>query len=224
MLLFDIDGTLLLTGGAGRIAFEEVMEELFQAPNSWGELVPDGKTDPIIMEELAQKNIGRSLSATEHKVIKNRYHEIFAREINQSERFRLLPGVPELLAALDNQEALLLGIATGNFELAARLKLRRGGIDQFFPFGGFGSDADDRITLTRIAFERGKARMNQRFDPSDVFVIGDTLYDIEAGKALGAKTIAVATGRTEESELATANPTHLFPDLTDTSSFLRIVS
>ncbi len=223
MLLFDIDGTLLLTGGAGRIAFEKAFFELFGIENAWGQTLPDGKTDPAIIQEIAQKTIRRILSEEEYKKLCQRYLSYFSGEIGNSPRFRLLPGVPELLEQLAKIKELTLGIATGNFKEAAMLKLEKGSLRHYFLFGGFGCDSHERVGILTAAIERGGKILGATFSPSQIFVIGDTPQDILAAKKIGAHSIAVATGRLKEKELASHAPAYLFPDLKNTHKFLQAV-
>lgn len=223
ILLFDIDGTLLLTGGAGRIAFEKAVEELFGFQNSWGGLVPDGKTDPMIIEELLTPLKGSPLSQNEYERLCNRYHDHFEVEVARVEKFHIMPGIVELLNRLSSEPAFALGIATGNFKKAADMKLRRGGLEQYFSFGGFACDAADRRELTKIGYERGKTFCGQEIAAENVIVIGDTVHDIRAGKSIGAKTVAVSTGSTRPETLQAMNPDYLFQDLRDAEAFLSIL-
>ena len=215
MILFDIDGTLLLTGGAGRIALESCFEELFGIPNSWGDLIPDGKTDDMILRELAQNALSRDLTKHEYDTLRKRYLELFRIEIKKAPHFRLMPHIKEVLLRLSQKKNVLMGLATGNFEEASWLKVERGGLKSYFKFGGFGSDSSDRIELTRTAIERGQKLASKPISKNDIFVIGDSIHDIRAGKALGIHTLAVATGRTTHQELLDCKPDLLLKDLTE---------
>jgi phosphoglycolate phosphatase-like HAD superfamily hydrolase len=220
LLLFDIDGTLLLTGGAGKIAFEEAFEEIFEVPHAWGNLDPHGKTDPAIFDEVAQRELGRLLSPGEFELLMDRYEEIFEDRIEQSPRFELMPGVVEILEHLSRDPGIFLALATGNFERAGRMKLKRGAIEHYFPAGGFGNDARerDKILLAAIAYSEELAR--ERFEKHGVFVIGDTEYDIAAAQKAGVRSIAVLTnGRTRE-HFRKDPPDHILRDLTDIPAFL----
>lgn len=224
ILLFDIDGTLLLSGGAGKIAFEKAIYEILGLKKEWGSLRPDGKTDPMIIEELLREVMQRDLTPEEYDALCQRYHDHFAVEIKTSERFRLMPGIVELLNFLQGHKHLHLGIATGNFETAARIKLQHGGLDHFFHFGGFASDSGDRRELTRIAYERGLQFAGEEIPTERVFVIGDSVHDITAGKALGAKTVSVTTGSTPKEDLLALQPDFLFDDLSDTARFCETLA
>ncbi|HXV28129.1 MAG TPA: HAD hydrolase-like protein [bacterium] len=221
MLLFDIDGTLLLTGGAGAIAFNKAFLKLFGIPDAWGDTKPHGKTDPVIIEEIALRVLRRNLTPKEYRTLCVHYLAYFEKELHRARQFRLMPGIPELLLSLSKRKDILMGLATGNFEKVSWLKLRRGMIDHFFRFGGFGSDSSDRVEFTATAVKRGRKLVQKRVKQSDIFVIGDTPKDILTGKDLRVKTVAVSTGSSSESELAKHNPDHLFPDFKNAELFLK---
>jgi len=224
MLLFDIDGTLLLTGGAGKIAFEKAFEELFSVRQAWGNVRPDGKTDPVIIEEIVVNSLKRPLKDSEYKQLCLRYLLHFENELKIIERFQLMPGVIPLLNRLTLSPNYVLGIATGNFEQAAHLKLKRGELSHFFCFGGYGSDSHNRRELTRIAVQRGLDFVREPLDEKNIFIIGDTVHDIEAGKTVGAQVIAVATGSTSKEELVDHQPNYLLDNFVDIRKFIEIIS
>jgi len=224
ILLFDIDGTLLLTGGCGKIALEKAFEEALGIQNAWGDMMPDGKTDPSIIEEIAQKTLNRKLTTLEHVTLSKLYLTYFRTEIQNALNFKLMPGVPELLSALAGKDEILLGIATGNLEEAGWLKLERGGIRKFFRFGGFGSDSMERSEIIQAAIQRGEKILNQKINLEEVYVIGDTHYDVKAAKKLGLKAIGVTTGSMKEKDfLGEYEPRHLLNDLSDIDLFLSLI-
>jgi len=223
LVLFDIDGTLLLTGGAGKIAFERAFEELYGIPDAWGDIAPDGKTDPIIFEEIFQRALNRKPTDEEHETLKLRYSQYFRPALLEATNFRLMPGIPELLRLLRQRKGVLSGLATGNFEMTAWLKLERGGIRPYFGFGGFGSDSRDRLRLTEKAIERAKDLTGEEPARNAVFVVGDTPHDVQAGKALGLKTVAVATGKLPAAELERSKPDFLFENFSRPQEFMKIL-
>ena|SRR3989338_302691 len=223
MVLFDIDGTLLMTGGAGRFAFERAFKELFGIKDAWGNTIPDGKTDPIIINEIADRLLKRPLQKEEYETLCGRYLAYFDEEIIDSPRFRLLPGVPAILDTLSGIKNVTLGIVTGNFEGAAWAKLEKGGLRHYFNFGGFGSDSWDRAVITRVAYERGIKKSAREITRENVFVIGDTQHDVMAAKKLGAKSVAVKTGHTPENELLASGPDYILTDLASGETLLRIL-
>lgn len=224
MVIFDIDGTLLYTGGTGRIAFEKAFEELFGIPDVWQDLVPDGKTDPMIIDEIVRRTLKRPLTQPEYDRLEQRYHHYFDEEIVDPPSFRLLPGVTALLERLQREEEILLGIATGNFERAAWAKLKRGNIHSFFKFGGFASDHANRVELTRFAVERGQKLHGKKIPNECIFLIGDTQHDVHAGKTLGVQTVGVATGKTSVKDFHEKYQSEFaLEDLSDADRFLNIL-
>jgi phosphoglycolate phosphatase len=222
IILFDIDCTLLHTGGSGRIAFEKTFKDLYGIEDVWQDLVPDGKTDPAIVEELIARIFKRPPTTDELFKVSKSYQEHFEREIKNPPNFRLMPGVSEMLQTLSSKN-LLLGVATGNYETAAWAKLECGGLRKFFQFGGFGSDSHDRMELTRLAVERGRKIAGKEIPDEAVFLLGDTPHDIRAGKAAGAITIGVATGRTSVQEFKLCGADYAVEDFRNADRLLTIL-
>ncbi|MBX7147625.1 HAD hydrolase-like protein [bacterium] len=204
IFLWDIDGTLLLTGGAGVVAFERVFESLFGKKNIWDNINPDGRTDPSIVDEIFEKNFGKKASAEEQENIKNLYNKIMAEELPRSPRFRIMPMASEIIASLFSQKNTYLGLATGNYKETAFNKLKQGGFNTHaFLFGGYGCDAYERIDLTRLAHKRALQHVGE---DSETYLIGDTVHDVRCGKAIGATVVAVCTGSTPRAQLEAENP------------------
>ncbi|MFO1462750.1 MAG: HAD family hydrolase [bacterium] len=215
LILFDIDGTLLMTGGAGKEAFNRVFAEHYGIAGAWRDIHPDGRTDPSLIVELFEKNLGRRPVPEEMQRVSSAYAEAFEEALPRSERFRLLPGVVALLNFLSEREIGLLGLATGNFESTAGQKLRHAGLHGYFRFGGYGSDHVQRVELTRIAVERGRALLGGGWLPNEeIILVGDTLHDIECGRRLGLTTVAVATGSTPRAALEAARPDFVLDSFT----------
>jgi phosphoglycolate phosphatase-like HAD superfamily hydrolase len=199
LYLFDIDGTLLLSGGAGKRALERVFLEQFGLPNAMEGIRPNGMTDPRIVAAMFAK-LGRLPSARETETVLAAYHSILPEEVAASAGFRLMPGAREVVEQLHGRSAPL-ALATGNTHDGARIKLERGGLWQFFPTGGFGSDSADRAALVGIAIERAARAYGRAFAPAEVLVIGDTPLDVAAAQAVGARVVAIATGGHSTDEL-----------------------
>ncbi len=222
VLLFDIDATLLLTGHAGTRAVNRAFERLYGLAEAMEGVRPDGKTDPLIFREILEGKLRRLSPEREIPRIAAVYLEYLRDEVERSPGFRVLAGVRELLEALARLEGFLLGLATGNIEEAAWIKLRRAGLDRYFDFGGFGSDAEDRTEVVRTALRRAERRLGRPVRPESAFVIGDTPRDVLHAREAGVRSVAVATGRASLEELASFRPDHLVPDLCDTERLLRI--
>jgi phosphoglycolate phosphatase len=228
ILLFDIDGTLLLTGGAGRIAIDIAFNELFGIDRAWGNTAPDGKTDPLIFQEIACRVLKRSLRTDELQSLQKIYLAQFRTLIDKSPRFRLMPGVENFLGKLSGHSKYVLGIQTGNFEEVAWLKLQRGNLRKYFNFGGFGSDSPERTDIVGTAMKRAQAWLNKHraddaADPFVTFVIGDAPQDILAGKALNLRTLAVTTGRARKEDLAACRPDYVLTDLSDSDKVIEVI-
>jgi phosphoglycolate phosphatase len=214
LLLFDIDGTILLTDGAGTRAVNRAFEKLYGLKDVMAGIDPAGKTDPLILSEMFGNGLSRRYTADEAEEIFREYVLFLEEEIQKAE-IDIMPGVPLLLENLSSREDMVLGIATGNIERGARIKLRRAGLDGHFRVGGYGSDSDNRETLIRVAIERARSLINHTGEFEKVYVIGDTPYDIVHGRAAGAVTVAVATGRYSPKELREHSPDYIFDHLAD---------
>jgi phosphoglycolate phosphatase-like HAD superfamily hydrolase len=226
LVLFDIDGTILLTDGAGRRAIGRALIDLAGTSGPVGDHRFDGKTDPQIVREL--------LSLAGHpdaempariQAVCDRYLELLELELaSPSQETRVMTGVRELLDELARQEAagqVLVGLLTGNLERGAALKLRSAGIDPSrFAVGAYGSDAAHRPELPAIARRRAESLTGRSIAGPDVVVIGDTPDDVACARPIGARTVAVATGRYDVTILAAAGATHVFADLSDTAAVL----
>lgn len=193
VVLFDIDGTLIDSGGAGSRAFRRALAQQYALTDSTDRVRFDGKTDPqIVREILSWHDREKLFSAEEMPSFFSLYLSFLREELSGGDGFKVLPGVRELVGVLDRNENFLVGLATGNIQEGAQLKLDRAGLGSFFPFGGFGSDSEDRTELTRTAVERAHERADGEIER--VFIIGDTPRDIVHGKEAGATTVAVASG------------------------------
>lgn len=213
VFLWDIDGTILLSGGAGIASFNRVFEELFSEPGIWQDLHPDGRTDDSIIEELFSKRLKRLPTKSEMATIVKRYNEVMEEELWCSANFRLMPQVHETLRMLSQNPKISLGIATGNYEITAINKLKRAKLHHYFSYGGYGSDSRDRTQLTQIALNRAIQHLG--VPPEDVFLIGDTVHDIRCGRQIGAKTIGVCTGMTPKESLEEEGANWVIRDLSE---------
>lgn len=225
LVLFDIDGTLLWTDGAGRRAIHRALDEVFGATGPkdyWF----DGKTDPQIVREL-MRHAGHADDRIDRDMwpLLDRYVECLQVELKAPGHVaRPLPGVPELLDALERRSDVVLGLLTGNIEPGARAKLEAVGLDwKRFRVGAFGSDHELRPELPAIARERTRAQLGLHLEGSAMTVVGDTPADLTCGASLGARAIGVATGRFPVAELQRHGPVAVFQDLSDTDRVLRAI-
>jgi phosphoglycolate phosphatase-like HAD superfamily hydrolase len=226
LVLFDIDGTLLWTDGAGRRAIHRALLAEAGVSGPIDSYRFDGKTDPqIVRGLLTLAGLPETEIAALMESIFARYLDFLEAELTQPDHgARLLPGVREVLRALEPHEAggaVLVGLLTGNLERGAGLKLRAAGLDPGrFPVGAFGSDAEHRPALPAVAARRAGIHAGRDFPGSTIVIIGDTPQDIDCGRPLGARAVAVATGYYAVDELRAAGASHVFPDLSDTAAVL----
>ena len=225
VVLFDIDGTLLRTDGAGRRAVHRALEDVYETSVPHG-IEFDGKTDPQIVRELMRlaglddPRIDERLSR-----VLDRYVTLLQTELSGLDgSSNVMPGVPPLLDALDARDDVLLGLLTGNVHDGATAKLEAVGIGTGrFKVGAFGSDHELRPQLPAIARTRAEALLGHEVRGEDVVVIGDTPADMGCGQGIGARAIGVATGRYSVDELHACRPLAVFQDLSDTATVVRTI-
>jgi phosphoglycolate phosphatase-like HAD superfamily hydrolase len=214
LLLFDIDQTLVNTGGAGLRALDRACQKLFRIEHAMEGISPHGKTDPAIVREILRVRLGHaSASNVEIETVLESYLFFLRDEVRLSPMYRVLPGILPLLDDLVAQQGIMLGLATGNIELGGRVKLDRGGLNRYFEFGGFGSDSEDRAELVRRGAEKAADKNGAQITPENTFVIGDTPLDIAAGMRAGFKTVGVGTGTYTAEQLLEAGATFAVEDL-----------
>jgi phosphoglycolate phosphatase-like HAD superfamily hydrolase len=225
VLLFDIDGTLLLSGGAGARAIDRAFAELYGIGDAFGSIVPDGKTDLLIFREIfANHDLRFDDEARVIRELAASYARHMQDEMPRSPGARLMPGVMELLNRLQNVDGLALGLLTGNFETTARIKLDRFGLNRFFRFGAFASDDGDRSRLVPIAVRRAEEMFGATIGLGlHNVVIGDTPRDIECALIHGATAVGVAASRYSADELHAAGAHHVLPSFEDTAGFMRAI-
>lgn len=223
LLLFDIDGTLLSTNGAARRAFHRALLEVFGTAGPIDDHPFDGKTDPQIAREL-MRGAGLPDAQIDAKLPELFQHYLadLEQEIHKPDyQTTVYPGVRELLAELAQQPAVVLALLTGNVARGADLKLGSAGLRDYFAFGAFGSDCEDRSGLPQVAVDRARELLGRDFDGHNVVVIGDTPSDVRCGESLGVFTVAVATGRHDRAVLEAEGADVVFDDLSDTPAVLR---
>jgi phosphoglycolate phosphatase len=211
LLLFDIDGTLIHSGGAGVHALKSAFTERFGIDDDLHDIEIAGMTDSGIVVSILNKH---KIPATNENVsaFLDSYVHFLSLELPRR-KGKLLPGVLELLQQLKSRPHLVLALLTGNVSRGAQLKLEHYGVWHFFEFGAFADDHRDRNRLGHFARARAKEKHGREFTASEIDVIGDTPRDIACGRALGARTIAVATGTWNRDELAKYEPDFLIDDL-----------
>ncbi len=224
LLLFDIDGTLIRSNGAGREALVATLTEMFGTAGPIDTYQMSGKTDPRIISDLLT-----AAGIPPHR-IQEALPEIFtlmtqkAKAIYPTKKMAPCPGVKELLDALTWENQAVMGLLTGNGELTAPLKLLYAGLDpSIFRLGAYGSDHLDRNQLPAIAMKRASDIMDYPFDGANTVIIGDTPADILCARAGQATAVAIASGWHSAATLAKYHPDHLLESLADTAKVLRIL-
>jgi phosphoglycolate phosphatase-like HAD superfamily hydrolase len=226
LILFDIDGTLVLTGRAGMRAMNRACADLVRAENAMAGVTFAGRTDWSILDDIL-RNHGHTLDATLLDELRGRYVAHLAEEIQfPGEGVNdVMPGIRPLLDALAARADVRTGLLTGNFVEGARIKLEHFDLWKYFAWGAFGGDAANRNELVPIAAARAR---DHGIDvdvirPADVFVVGDTPNDVECALVAGATPVAVATGSYTVEQLRSAGADIVFDDLGDTNAFLRLL-
>ena len=219
LLLFDIDGTLIDSKGAGIQSLKHVLQQQFGVVDDLRGVEVAGKTDTGIVHQILRK---QNLAVTEETTAAflELYLEFLAGELPQRQG-RLLPGVAKLLPRLQARPQNVLALLTGNLRRGAQLKLAHYGIWDFFEFGAFADDHHDRNHLGPFAQRRALERHAIDFAAADIDVIGDTPHDIACGKAIGARTIAVTTGSFSRAELAAHQPDMILDDFSEVETSIR---
>jgi phosphoglycolate phosphatase len=214
-VLFDIDGTLLVTGGAGGIAWQRAFTELHGVEANVGEHTDAGMTDPEIAAIIFREVIGREGTQEERAKAIGCYLKHLPETVAESAGYRVMPGIEDLLDRLIDA-GTLLGLVTGNIEAAAHIKLARAGLNRFFSFGGYGSDSADRVELTKAALGRGALVSGGALGGGACIAVGDTPRDVIAGHGAGIAVVGVATGSYSVEQLRKAGADFVLKDLTQT--------
>ncbi len=220
LALFDIDGTICNCMNAGRESLVRACLDVFGTIGAIRRVDFQGKTDPLILREsLEVMGFSRESIREKTPALKERYFG-YLEEFMASSGAVLLPGIGEILERLNSTEGVLVGLLTGNFQRSARIKLDHFGLNRYFPFGVFGDDADLRDDMPPIAQALARHRYGVNIPFGDIYVIGDTVYDILCARASGAVSISVGTGWVKKDILLEREPDHFFDDLSDTAGVL----
>ena len=213
-ILFDIDGTLLSTGGASDRAWRRAFAELYGIEVNVGDYTGKGVTDPVVGLTSFRGAIGREPSAEEMARLMALRLRYLPEEVETSANYRVMPGVETVLDRLSD-DGRLCGLITGNVEAAAHIKLARANLNHFFAFGGYGSDAPERVDVARKALERAELVSGGKLDRGRCLAVGDTPVDIEAAHGAGIQIAAVATGEYDADALREAGADHVLATLED---------
>ena len=225
LVLFDIDGTLVLTGGAGVRAMTRACDEIVGSSNALHGVAVAGRTDWIILSDALER-MGRDLDAQLFAALRDRYVTYLRDEIQVPGHGvkAVMPGIQALLDDLQARDGVYLGLLTGNFEAGARIKLEYFDLWRYFQCGAFGDDAADRNALVPFAVSRAREFGVPDLAPHDILVVGDTPHDIACARAVGATPVAVATGMFTTEQLRDSGADIVFRDLSDTAAFTSLLT
>lgn len=221
LLLWDIDGTLIASGGAGMRALQVALRDVFGIEGSLADIDFGGRTDQWIMREVFRKF---GVSPTPENL--GRFFEGYVAALPgqlANPHARVLPGIREILKAAAEHGQIAQGLLTGNMRRGAQVKLAHHGLWEHFPFGAFADDSEHRNELGPHAVRRAFERHGVEFSAANVWVIGDTPHDIACGKIIGARTLAVATGGYPINRLREHAPTVVLENLADTEQVLKLL-
>jgi phosphoglycolate phosphatase-like HAD superfamily hydrolase len=222
LVLWDIDGTLIVSQGAGVRAMERGFQQRFGLPCDLGKIDWAGRTDSWITSEVLRHN-GLPVTPENIHAYLEAYLASLPHELSAGPQGQVLPGIFELLEKLHHHPTVAQGLLTGNLRRGAQFKLTHYQVWHYFEFGAFADDSPQRNDLGPHALRRASEHHGVTFTPERTWIIGDTPHDIECGKVIGAKTIAVATGNYPVAELAAHHPDALFENLADVDAFMKLI-
>jgi phosphoglycolate phosphatase len=223
LLLFDIDGTLLLAGGAGLRAMSKAFEQLYGIPEAFAGINLAGRTDTAIIRNVCEQH-RIPFFAEELESFKKFYYEYLETEINLPRDGKILmPGIETLLENLSHRQGIYLGLLTGNWRTSGFIKLSGMGIAHYFGIGAFADDSELRDELLPFAVERFAKEHGKTPKADEVYVIGDTPSDIQCARPHGAIAVAVGAAHYTAEQLRAYNPDYLFENLADTEAVLRVL-
>lgn len=222
LVLFDIDGTLLSAGRAARESVLLALERVYGWTGPADAHDFSGKTDPQILRELVEESVGKERFEEGLERALETYLLELERRLSR-EAVRAKPGVPELLSRIAQEKRATLALLTGNLERGARLKLEPLGFNGYFPFGAFGSDSPDRYRLPGIAVARAREHSRWSFSGKSVVIVGDSVHDVACGRALGVRSVAVATGPTPGQRLLAEKPDAYLDSFCDVDAGLEAI-
>ena len=197
LVLFDLDGTLVFTGAAGRSALIKAIYKLYGKKLTFGHGLISGRTDSDNFALVYQMAKGKKASKAEIKKIANMYLQLLPAEVKTScknKKYKLVPGVKKLLAKLSKEKEIALGLGTGNIQRGAEIKLEPSGLLKYFSFGGYGEDGHTREEMLQTAVKRAEKKFKTKFTPDQVYIVGDTHRDVLAAKACGFHSAALTCG------------------------------
>lgn len=217
-ILFDIDGTLIDTGGAGAASWRLAFDQLYGIPADIGEFTDSGMTDPAVGRKTFEAVLHREPERKEFTRLMERRLHYLHQTVEESAGYRVLPGVETLLPRLI-EDGYLVGLVTGNTEAAAHVKLHRAKLNRFFSFGGYGSDSNERPEVTRIALKRANLVYGEAVASDQAIALGDTPLDVTGAHAAGIECVGVGSHKFSAEQLREAGADYAISSLEDDLPF-----
>lgn len=222
-VLFDIDGTILNCNKAGKHSLIQACLDVFGTVGRMEKVDFQGKTDPLILaESLSAMGFTEEAIRNGTEELKKKYFIHLEENIRNYDTV-VMPGIHKLLKSMSDTKNIILGILTGNFKTSAEIKLAAAGVKDYFKLGAYGDNAPDRNGLPLVAKKIIDEIYTSEINFNDIYIIGDTVYDIECAKQSGAVSISVGTGWAEKESLLSLNPDFYFEDLSDTDKVLKTI-
>jgi phosphoglycolate phosphatase-like HAD superfamily hydrolase len=221
LILWDIDGTILQSGGAGMKALQAALQNVFGVSGTIEGIEFAGRTDPWIIRQIFTR-FGIAESSENFGSYVDGYIAVLPEILGQSGA-RVLPGVADILGRAAEHPNVVQGLLTGNLRRGAETKLGHHGLWGYFPIGAFADDSEVRNELGPHALRRAKGHWGLDFPPDRVWIVGDTPHDIACARAFGARVLAVATGSSRVADLSGHNPDFVLESLVDTDAFWRAI-
>ncbi|MBR6701457.1 MAG: HAD family hydrolase [Firmicutes bacterium] len=220
LVLWDIDGTLMSCYRDGTLAMNETFRRRTGHENACGEVIVGTSMDSSLVDSIMDRF---GIDPGEKDNIIAEFAAILKEIVTANKTKKILPGVKEILDVLAQREDVFMGLITSNFRIGAEIKLDSVGLKEYFEFGGFGDHPGEKWDAAREAVEEASRLAGGDFKPENIFVIGDSRYDIECAKKIGAKSIGVATGWMKYEELEKTEPDYIFKNLENTEEFLELI-
>lgn len=220
LIFWDIDGTLIHCGSDGRKALNRTFYELYNIGNAFESSDIGGAMDSMILSGIMKSH---SIGEDQLPKIVRHYQKVLEDVLANNKEKRILPGVPELLKTIHHSNSSENALLTSNLRIGAMTKLNSMGLGDFFKLGGFGDEPGEKWDAAYACIREAEEMYDTVFSRDQIFLIGDSVYDIECAAKLGIKSIAVGTGWTDAESLLAHKPDHFFPDLSDTKEVLKAI-
>lgn len=220
LVLWDIDGTLLHCGSDGKKALNHAFHELYGIADAFEQAAIGGAMDSALINHVYETH---GIDALKKNQFQERYRTALKEILSQNQEKRVLPGVLRLLNQLTQDSSVVNALLTSNLQIGAQTKLDAFDLKQFFPIGGYGDETGEKWDVANRCIETAERELDTIFQRNNIFLIGDSCYDIATARECGIKSIAVSTGWADEESLRRCKPDYFFPDLTQTDQILSVI-